>query len=204
MIIHDHSVNEDTVLLQRLQNGDEKALGALMKLFYAPMYNYACKFSQDEQLIKDCIQEVFISLWQRRDSATTISSPNYYLLRALKNRIVKAISKNAKIINSDSLHEYNFNVEFSIEYQLIEKQISAENAGRLREILSQLPVRQKEIIYLKFYHHLDHEQIAALMNINRQSVYNLLHESLQKLRKFWQQELITSAVGFGYFMTHLF
>ena len=203
MIIHDHTNSED-VLLQQLQNGDEKALGALMKLFYAPMYNYACKFSQDEQLVKDCIQEVFISLWQRRDSATAISSPKYYLLRAVKNKVVKAIGKNAQTINSGSLDEYDFKVEFSTEYMLIEKQISAENAVRLQEILSQLPARQKEIVYLKFYHQLDHEQIAALMNINRQSVYNLLHESLQKLRKFWQQELITSVVSFGSFMIHLF
>jgi len=203
MIIHDHTNSED-VLLQQLQNGDEKALGALMKLFYAPMYNYAFKFSQDEQLVKDCIQEVFISLWQRRDSATAISSPKYYLLRAVKNKVVKAIGKNAQTINSGSLDEYDFKVEFSTEYMLIEKQISAENAVRLQEILSQLPARQKEIVYLKFYHQLDHEQIAALMNINRQSVYNLLHESLQKLRKFWQQELITSVVSFGSFMIHLF
>jgi RNA polymerase sigma factor (sigma-70 family) len=203
MIIHDYTANED-VLLQRLQDGDEKALGALMKLFYVPIYNYACRFSQDEQLVKDCIQEVFISLWQRRDSATAISSPKYYLLRAVKNKIVKAIGKNAKTINSGSLDEYDFKVEFSTEYMLIEKQISAENAARLLEILSQLPARQKEFVYLKFYHQLDHEQIAALMNINRQSVYNLLHESLQKLRKFWQQELITSVVSFGSFMIHLF
>jgi RNA polymerase sigma factor (sigma-70 family) len=130
MIIHDYTANED-VLLQRLQNGDEKALGALMKLFYAPMYNYACRFSQDEQLVKDCIQEVFISLWQRRDSATAISSPKYYLLRAVKNKIVKAIGKNAKTINSGSLDNYDFKVEFSTEYMLIEKQVSAENAARL-------------------------------------------------------------------------
>lgn len=202
MIMHNHPNGEDA-LLQRLQNNDEKALGALMKLFYEPVYNYACKFSPDEQLIKDCIQEIFISLWQRRDSATTISSLKYYLLRAVKNQVIKAINKNAKIINTASLHEYDFKVEFSTEYKLLEKQVSAENAARLHEILSQLPVRQKEIIYLKFYHHLDHEQIAALMNINRQSVYNLLHESLQRLRKFWHRELIFS-LNFCYFIAHLF
>ncbi|MGN6615576.1 MAG: RNA polymerase sigma factor [Ilyomonas sp.] len=202
MIIHDH-LNNENALLERLQNSEEKALGALMKLFYSPMYNYACRFCKDEQLVKDCIQEVFISMWQRRDSATAISSPKFYLLRAVKNKIIKAVSKNAKTINTDSLQEYNFQVEFSTEYMLIEKQVSAENAARLHKILSQLPARQKEIIYLKFYHHLDHEQIASLMNINRQSVYNLLHESLQKLKKFWQQELIFS-FSFGYFVTQLF
>jgi RNA polymerase sigma factor (sigma-70 family) len=89
-----------------------------------------------------------------------------------------------------------------VESAIIERQISTENAARLHEILSRLSARQKEIIYLKFYRHLDQEEIAALMNINRQSVYNLLHESLEKLRKYWYQELFLST-GFGYFLSVL-
>jgi RNA polymerase sigma factor (sigma-70 family) len=201
MMPDNHSDNEE-LLLQRLRSGDEKALGALMTLFYEPLYDYACRFSTDQQLVKDCIQEVFISMWQRRDSATSILSPKYYLLRAVRNQVLKTISKNAKVISSGTLHEYDFDVEFSVESAIIERQISTENAARLHEILSRLSARQKEIIYLKFYRHLDQEEIAALMNINRQSVYNLLHESLEKLRKYWYQELFLST-GFGYFLSVL-
>lgn len=198
-----NNTNEHTLLLH-LQSGSEKALGALMQLYYVDVYNYAYKFCCDEQLVGDCIQEVFISLWQRRDMATTIAAPKYYLLRAVKNKILKALQKQNRTAGSDSLDDYDFRVEFSTEYMIVEKQVSEENAARLHRLLQQLPARQKEIIYLKFYHQLDHDQIAALMNLSRQSVYNLLYESLQKLRKFWHQELVTSIVSFGYFLAHLF
>jgi RNA polymerase sigma factor (sigma-70 family) len=52
--------------------------------------------------------------------------------------------------------------------------------------LNQLPDRQKEVIYLIYYHQLDHSEVAELMNINRQSVYNLLSESIRKIKEFWQ------------------
>jgi DNA-directed RNA polymerase specialized sigma24 family protein len=69
-------------LLQRLPQHDEKALAGLMRLFYKDLYSYAYKFSGDDALVKDCLQEVFIGLWQRRESAAAILSPQYYLLRA--------------------------------------------------------------------------------------------------------------------------
>ena len=201
---HKKVTNDEHILLQRLQSGEEQALGALMQLFYTELYDYACKFTGDEPLIRDCIQEVLISLWQRRDTATTISAPKYYLLRAVKNKVLKALHQNYKTTTFDTLAEYDFKVEFSIESMIVERQVSEENAARLQQLLFQLPARQKEIIYLKFFHQLDPDQIAALMNISRQSVYNLLYESLQKLRAFWHQEFIASMVSLGFFISFLF
>ena len=87
--------------------------------------------------------------------------------------------------------EYHFFHEFSIERIIIEKQITEANALRLRKTLSLLSKRQKEIIYLKYYQYLDNGQIAELMSISRQSVYNLLHDTIQKLKDLWHAEVIT-------------
>lgn len=177
--------------LQRLQQHDEKALALLMQKYYSDIYDYASKFSKDSSVVSDCIQEVFISLWQRRETATTILSVKYYLLRAVKNKVLKALHSNqkkAEYLNSQS--GYEFFQEFSIEKQIIEKQISDEKAERLKQVLSFLSKKQQEIIYLKFYQNLDYGQIADLMSINRQSVYNLLHETIQKLRNVWHIEFV--------------
>ena len=83
-------MNEDPILqpdliwMQRLTESDEKALASLMRMYYDGLYNYASRFTKDDALIKDCIQEVFISLWQRRQTAGSILSPKYYFLRAVK------------------------------------------------------------------------------------------------------------------------
>jgi RNA polymerase sigma factor (sigma-70 family) len=178
--------------LQRLPYDDEQALAAIIRKYYASLYNYAARFTQDDALIKDCIQEVFISLWQRRETAASILSPKYYLLRAVKNKVLKSLHQGDRKTTGLGNHdEYEFFQEYSIEKLIIDKQMSDEQAALLRKTLSQLSKRQHELIYLKFYQHLDHAQIAELMNISRQSVYNLLHETIQKLRSLWQAELLT-------------
>lgn len=178
--------------LQQLQQSDAQALAALMKKYYTDLYSYGIRFAQNDALVKDGIQEVFISLWQRRENVTTILSLKYYLLRAVKNKVLKSLHRQANKTDSlDSQDNYDFFQEFSVEQLIIEKQVSEEKAAALRKTLAQLSPRQHEVIYLKFYQHLDHGQIAELMHISRQSVYNLLNEALQKLRSLWHAEFLT-------------
>src|SRR5450631_794223 len=146
--------------LQRLQRNDEDALALLMGKYYTDLYNYASSFTRDEELVKDCIQEVFISLWQRRENAVAILSPKYYLLRAVKNKILKAAHKNGLFNETVFLErEYDFLHELSIDRIILEKQFSEEKCTRLKRIISGLSKRQQEIIHLKYYQHLAHGQI---------------------------------------------
>lgn len=77
---------------------------------------------------------------------------------------------------------YCFDVEFSIEHHLIREQTLRETANRFSEVLNKLPKRQKEIIYLRFYQDLEIPEIVEVMEINAQSVYNLIHKALSNLR----------------------
>jgi RNA polymerase sigma factor (sigma-70 family) len=81
--------------------------------------------------------------------------------------------------------------EFSIEGIMMEKQLSEEKTARLKKLISGLSKRQQEIVHLKYYQHLDHDQIAQIMNISTQSVYNLLHETIQRLKSLWRLEFIS-------------
>ena len=119
--MRDSAIKPEPDLIKRLHQGDEAALASLMRMYYNDLYHYASRFTKDHDLIKDCMQEVFISLWQRRENAGSIISPRYYLLRAIKNKTLKALHKK----NTDStygLEEYEFAYEFSIEKIIIDKQ----------------------------------------------------------------------------------
>jgi RNA polymerase sigma factor (sigma-70 family) len=178
--------------LRRVLNNDEAALALLMRKYYADLYNYAARFTHDDGLIKDCIQEVFISLWHRRQTAGGILSPKFYFLRAIKNKVLKSLHNVRRRVGHQALPEdYDFFHEFSIEKIIIAKQVSEENAVRLKSIVALLSKREKEVIYLKYYQHLDNAQIADLMNIGRQAVYNLLHEAIRKLKELWHREFVT-------------
>lgn len=182
---------QETDWLHRIQQNDEQALALLMRKYYTDLYNYGARFTPDDALIKDCLQEVFISLWQRRQTIGNILSPKFYFLRAIKNKVLKSLDKARRKPGNDHFPEdYDFSHEFSIEKIIIAKQVSEENAARLKSILALLSKREKEVVYLKYYQYLDNGQIAELMNITRQSVYNLLHEAVGKLKELWYKEIV--------------
>ena len=188
----ENASQQEAEWLHRIQKNDEQALALLMRKYYTDLYNYAARFTPDDALIKDCIQEVFISLWQRRQTVGIILSPKFYFLRAIKNKVLKSLdSARRKIGNQTLPEEYDFSHEFSIEKIIIAKQVSEQNATRLKSILALLSKREKEVIYLKYYQYLDNGQIADLMNISRQSVYNLLHDAIRKLKGLWHKEFVT-------------
>ena len=187
-----NSSQQELDWLRRILNNEEEALALLMRKYYTDLYNYAARFTRDDAMIKDCIQEVFISLWHRRQSAAGILSPKFYFLRAIKNKVLKSLDSTRRRIGNQTLpDDYDFFHEFSIEKIIIAKQVSEENAARLQAILALLSKREKEVIYLKYYQHLDNAQIADLMNIGRQAVYNLLHEAIRKLKELWHREFVT-------------
>lgn len=73
------------------------------------------------------------------------------------------------------------------DYETIETRIEktendSESHHKLRKAIYQLPKRQQEAIFLKFYEGLDNEQIAELMQVNRQSVANLIFKALSTLK----------------------
>lgn len=175
-----------TEILIRLKAGEEDALDDLILQFYQPLYSYGCCLCADTALVKDSIQDVFLNIWQLRERADTIQNIKYYLITALRRRIIRIISQNrVRAGVADNYGLEMFSADFSIEDLIISRQMAEEKANMLRAIIEQLSMRQKEIIYLIYFQEVNHSQAAELMNISIQSVYNLLHEAIGKLKLYW-------------------
>ncbi|RYF72028.1 MAG: hypothetical protein EOO39_12850 [Cytophagaceae bacterium] len=85
-----------------------------------------------------------------------------------------------------ALEEYDFQVQFAVEKDIIDSETNDENLLKLRLNLKQLSKRQREAIYLRFYQALGYEDIAEIMAINQHSAVNLIYEALKLLRTHWR------------------
>lgn len=182
--------SKEKLLWAQIKNSDEKAYEELIRQFYQILYNYGIRLVNDEDYVKDCVQDVFMEIWVRRFTLGDTDFVKYYLLKSLRRRIFREYNK--WFSQSSELDEdYNFEVDFSIETELIKQQTSEEQIQKIEHLLNKLPKRQKEAIYLKFYQDLNNEQIAEVLGVNRQSVYNLLYEALRKLRNEWTNDFVS-------------
>lgn len=72
--------------------------------------------------------------------------------------------------------------EFSSEENWIGQENDLALKKQVRTAIDQLPARQQEVIYLRFFQNLMPEEIAGLLAINSQSVSNIIQRALSNLR----------------------
>ncbi|SFD93608.1 RNA polymerase sigma factor [Spirosoma endophyticum] len=172
-------------LWQEYRSGDMYALAKIMQSYYSDLFHWGMRLHTDRDFVKDCIQEVFMNLWKLQKSINSVDNVRSYLLVVLKTHILRELANKHRSFKSTLSDDYSFSVEFAADIQLIEEENEVYKIRKLEHVINNLPERQKELIYLRFYQDLSFEQIADVMHLGRQSVYNLLQKSLNSLRKNW-------------------
>lgn len=175
----------DAVLWEDFRNGSKEALEIIYRRFINDLFSYGMKIKGHESLVKDCIQELFVELWNSRMRLSSTDSIKYYLLKALKFKIHHHLKKEMKDQNEGQSYT-SFLLEdyvYSHETMLINDQNRSERSKVLYEEMMKLPSRQKEILHLLFYEGLSYEKVSEIMSINVRSVYTLAWKSLSVLRK---------------------
>lgn len=181
------NVVDDNVLWNNLKNGDEKSFSMLFERYYADLVRYGNSLSPYEEKVQDCIQDVFTDIWVYRETLQNSVVVKAYLLSSVRKRIARLYDRDHIFRKTTSTDSIAFLLEFSVEHDLIdEDEITKEKVTHLNKLLNDLPVRQKEALYLRYHQGLSVEQIAEMLDVNYQSASNLLHRGLLSLRKDWK------------------
>lgn len=186
---------EDPILWQKFKEGEEAVLDFIYSQYLIMLYNYGLKIVSDSALVEDCIQELFIELWQRRTFLGNTNCIKFYLLKALKRKILKKHPLSISTIKESYPKGYHFEVIFSYETQCIHQELVEEQKVKLKGALESLSSRQQEVVYLKFYHKLTYNQIAEVMEIEKSAVYTLLFKAIKKLRKSLKRAHLYALLG---------
>jgi len=177
-------LDENLLLWNEFRNGNADAFGQLMRIHYQDLFNYGTRFTRNEAMVKDRIQDLFLSLWTNRLTISETSFVKYYLLKSLRRNLAHTAGRFRGQNNWSELHfEALFNDAPPIDNRFIGEGLLAGLARKMRKVLTGFSRRQQEVIYLRYYMHADVEDIAEIMSLNCQSVHNLLQDSLNRLRK---------------------
>lgn len=184
------TTEESQKLWQEYRAGDKYALANLMERSYPDLFSWGMRLHNDREFVKDCIQDMFLSLWKMQETIASVENVRSYLLVVLKSRMLRELSKKERKLHVSLTDDYAFSVEFSADLRLIDEEHEVYQLRKLEQVMNHLPARQKELIYLRFHQNLSFEQIAEIMQVGRQSVYNLLQKSLLSLRRHWAAVLL--------------
>lgn len=161
--------------------GDTKAFSKIYYVYVQDMFAYGLCFTSDRELIKDCIHEVFVNIYKSKERLIA-ESAKFYLIRSLRNELYNAFRDQKETITIEE-SENIFTPVYSAEEYYIEKEQSENSKKEVTKILSILTPHQREVIYYRFIEEMSLKEIAEIMDMNYQSVQNLIQRSISKLRK---------------------
>lgn len=181
------SNSREVRLWKSLCRGEKKALDELFRLFYTPLFDYGIKIISNEDQVKDAIQELFLKLWKKHDSLGIPDSVKAYLLVSIRRILLRSIQREQNRYERNRKYIDNFfAVSFSKEDPMIRYEIAEEKKEQLVQAINQLNSRQKETLFLRYYHGLTNQEIADIMNINHQSVKNNLYRAIKNVRGIFE------------------
>lgn len=181
-MLKDSDKDDDVVLWKRMKSGDHGSFSKIFKSYYSKLYSYGIKLKPFPDFVRDQVQDLFVYIWQNRESLSDVSNLKAYLFTSLRRRIF--LQKNNRVQTNllDSISDEETQALVFDPGEFVDRELVSVNLKeKLIKNLNALPVYQREIIFLRFYHHLTYGEIAGVINIKEQSVKNNMPHIFQKL-----------------------
>ncbi|WP_212002560.1 RNA polymerase sigma factor [Chitinophaga sp. HK235] len=158
---------EDKMLLLAIAEGDETAFVRLFEKHRAKVYFAAQKLLKSDISSKDVLQEVFTTIWLNRESLHEIENFDAYLHTMVRNNIYSKLRrKKAEVKVIRTIQENSVDMDSGTEesIKLRDLQATLSRAARL------LTPQQKHVYHLSRTAGFSHDEIAAQLNISKETV----------------------------------
>ena len=172
------TLSDDT--LQRLSKGDEDAFRLIYDRYLKVVYHTAFKYLHREELAQDIVQEVFYTLWSKRERFTQVRSLESYLISMTHHQVYAQFRKWATESRSCQIYAEEIDWVTRDTDHIIRTQ---QSEAILQELVDKLPAQQKLVYKMSRNEGMTHEAIARELNLSQGTVKNHLVRALQFLRQ---------------------
>jgi RNA polymerase sigma-70 factor (ECF subfamily) len=175
----------DDALMLRARGGEEAAFEQLVRRHEPMVRGLAWKVLGDEAATRDSVQETFMDLLRALGNYRAQGKFRQYLYRVALNRC-RMVARERR---TQDRHEGEL-VRESVGQALPSQEILAREQQRdLASALARLRPQARELLILRFYGGLDHEELAEVFEIPVGTIKSRLHTALRELREIWQGDV---------------
>ena len=165
-----HSLSE-IELIKLVSTGNERAFRHLYITYHQLLRTHIYRLTESSELADEIVQDVFLKIWNNRESLEGINNFKGYLFILSKNYTIDFLRKH---IRQTILHQ-KWESEEAQTFQEDDLTAHATNYyGLLDEAIDQLPPQQKKVYLLSRHEHLKYVEIAARLGISRETVKTYL------------------------------
>lgn len=169
----------DNELFSLLSKDDYSAYTEIYDRYAPLLYMHAYKRLKNREEAKDIIQELFITIWERRSEIELKSNLSAYLYTSIRNRVLKVIShkqvESSYIISLQNPIEKGY---ASTDYLVREKELR----DIIEKEINALPSKMRLVFNLSRKSHLSHREIAEKLDLSESTVKKQVNNALKVLR----------------------
>jgi RNA polymerase sigma factor (sigma-70 family) len=170
---------DESNLWREFKSGDLTAYSQIYRKYFFVLFNYGKKISDDHELVKDCIQDLFIKIWSNRENLNDTTSIKYYLLTSLKRKILDHLRSTQQKHRGDE----DAGVIEMVPDGAIDEGLTEEQKHRILNAMNRLSEHQQKLLHMKYYKNLSNKEISKELGITIQSVYNAVFKALKSVKK---------------------
>jgi RNA polymerase sigma-70 factor (family 1) len=166
----------DSELILLIKQEEEQAFTEIYNRYWEKMASYAIRLTKSEEEAADIVQEIFVSLWNRRAILVIKSTLGAYLIRSTRNLCLRYIERN---INT-------FDFLDKITEQAVDSSLNIEESISLKELqenidlgIAKLPKKMREVYLLSRDEQLSYREIAKKLDIAEGTVKKQISNALK-------------------------
>ncbi|MEO1021077.1 MAG: RNA polymerase sigma-70 factor [Bacteroidota bacterium] len=167
---------------KEIKRGNRLAFSNFFRAYYPVYVSFACRYVDAKPQACDLVQDAFVTLWERRDELEPEKSLTSFMYTIIRNAALNHIrdyeSKYAQLTETQWVH---------LNETSAEEDETASNDQLVRDLINQLPIRQKEAFELSRFDGLQHDEIAQIMDVSPRTVNNHIVAALKTLRSAYDK-----------------
>lgn len=174
--------SDEHILLKEIKLGNDEAFEYLFKNYYPRLRGYAIRFIEDEEAVRDIIQECFLRFWEKRSFLSALSLTS--LLFAMVRNSCLNYLKHQSLVEKHQLEylatmegeERLYYADFALDAE--HKLLYAELQEQINIVINQLPDRAREVFVLSRFKGLKNREIADQLQISTTAVEKHISKAL--------------------------
>jgi len=185
----------DAELFARYTEGDEAAFREIVNRYKDSLYTFLKRFLNRRDMIEDVFQETFLQLFTSSDSFDVSRPLRPWLFTIAANKAKDALRKHQRtaaipIGTIAGPEEMSFgevldalNSDSTTPYRKVEQ---SETALCVREIITNMPEKLREILILAYFNKFSYKQMAQILSIPIGTVKSRLHAAVACFARDWK------------------
>ena len=172
--------SREAAWVECIRAGDPAAFEALFHAYHAPLCAFAYRYLEARDLAEEIVQEIFLFVWERRETWEVRTSVKSYLFTAVRNAALSYLRHERVVRRREAETVERFDGPSA---GADAEAAAAETLAAVQQAVSRLPERCRLVFTLHREQGLTYSEVAEVLGISPKTVETQMGRALRSLRK---------------------